>query len=375
MNFGTRRLFQFAATILLGFAVSGCAGILPSTGPTKPAIRKGDVSRGGNAFILDVDNYVAEAANFALRTGFSAEFVNAGAFTTDTIRAGDVLVLSVYENVEAGILGTAGVPSNLQELQVDSAGNIFVPYAGRIRAAGRSTESLRRILTNALASQTPDPQVIVRRAAGDGSSVSVIGSNAQGIYPIKRGASHLSQMIAQAGGVTSDPENTRVTVVRGQRSGSVWLADLYRSSSQDIHVRPNDRIVIQEDKRRFTVLGALSGQGLATFPKPSMSAIEAIAYAGGLSNLSSDPTGIFVLRDEMPSVANSVLRRNDLSSPARIAYVINLTRVNGMFIARDFEIRDGDTVFVTEAPYSQFSKILSALVTPISQAGSISSGF
>ena len=371
MTFAVLRFSNFLALGFAAFLLAACSGILPGTGPNKPQIRKGDVSKEGNAFVVEVSNYVADAANYASRTGFSAEFINAAAVTTDLIRPGDVLVLTVYENVEAGILGTAGVPSNIQEIQVDSRGNIFVPYAGRITAAGRSTDSLRRILTNALAAQTPDPQVIVRRAAGDGSTVSIIGSGAQGVYPITASTTHLSQMIAQAGGVSTDPENTKVTVVRGLRRGTVFLSDLFQSSNQDIHLRPGDRIIIEEDQRRFTVLGALSGQGLATFPKPNMTALEAIAFAGGLSNSSSDPTGIFVLRDEAGSVANTVLRRNDLAGSVRVAYVINLTSVNGMFIARDFEIRDGDTLFVTEAPYSQFAKVLSALVTPISQATSL----
>lgn len=369
------QLTKFFVLGLTALVLAGCAGVLPGTGPNKPQIRKGDVSQSGNAYVVEVSNYVADAANYASRTGFSTEFVNAKAVTTDLIRPGDVLVLTVYENVEAGILGTAGVPSNIQEIQVDSRGNIFVPYAGRIQAAGRSTDSLRRILTNALAAQTPDPQVIVRRAAGDGSTVSIIGSGAQGVYPITASNKHLSQMIAQAGGVTTDPENTKVTVVRGLRRGTIFLSDLYRSSRQDIHLRPGDRIIIEEDQRRFTVLGALSGQGLATFPKPEMTALEAIAFAGGLSNSASDPTGIFVLRDEAGSIANTVLQRNDLAGSVRVAYVINLTGVNGMFIARDFQIRDGDTLFVTEAPYSQFAKVLSALVTPISQAATIGRTF
>jgi polysaccharide export outer membrane protein len=33
-----------------------------------------------------------------------------------------------------------------------------------------------------------------------------------------------------------------------------------------------------------------------------------------------------------------------------------------VFMARDFVIRDGDTVYVTEAPFAQWSKILNAIV-------------
>ena len=53
--------------------------------------------------------------------------------------------------------------------------------------------------------------------------------------------------------------------------------------------------------------------------------------------------------------------------------MLDLTQANGVFLARDFDIRDKDTVFVTEAPYSQFTRILSAIVTPVGSAATLSS--
>jgi len=43
-----------------------------------------------------------------------------------------------------------------------------------------------------------------------------------------------------------------------------------------------------------------------------------------------------------------------------------LTEPNGLFIARDFSIRDGDTIYVTEAPFSQFNKTISAALGSLS---------
>jgi polysaccharide export outer membrane protein len=42
-----------------------------------------------------------------------------------------------------------------------------------------------------------------------------------------------------------------------------------------------------------------------------------------------------------------------------------------MFEARDFTIRDEDTVYVTEAPYVQWNKTLSAINGSASAAGSV----
>jgi polysaccharide export outer membrane protein len=39
-----------------------------------------------------------------------------------------------------------------------------------------------------------------------------------------------------------------------------------------------------------------------------------------------------------------------------------------MFAARDFAIRDGDTVYVTEAPFVQFSKVISAITGTLDAA-------
>jgi polysaccharide export outer membrane protein len=350
-------------------AIGACG--LPRAGPNKKEIYAGSVQKQGNAYIISVNDRVVQATKKAPAVGFDGKFQRAGRIGADTIRAGDVLALTVYENVEEGLLGIAGAPSNLTELQVDQAGFIFVPYAGRIKAAGNTPEALRGVITRKLDTQTPDPQVIVRRLPGDGSTISIVGSTAQGIFPIEASTSTLSQMIAKAGGVTTAPENTRVTVIRGNNKGTVWLEDLYASNKQDIALRPGDRILLKEDTRRFTALGATGAQSLVEFPAPEMSAIEAIAFMGGLSSGLADPTGIFIFRDESAEYANRVLGRDDFVSPKRFAYVLNLTDPTGVFLGRDFDIRDGDTIYVTEAPYVAWTKSLAVLTGTVSAAAAL----
>ena len=112
--------------------------------------------------------------------------------------------------------------------------------------------------------------------------------------------------------------------------------------------------------RAMQALGALGGQTKVPLGSEEINAIEAIAMVGGLSSGLADPTGVFVLRDEPQSVARNVLGR-DVYGDQRMAYVLDLTRPNGLFLARDFMIRDGDTVYVTEAPYVQWQKTLGAI--------------
>ncbi len=354
--------------------VAGCG--LPRSGPNKREIFAGSVLEQGDAFVLTVNSRVTRATSVVPAFGFGSDFRNAGALGSDTLNPGDVLVLTVFENVrDDPLLGNTGQRvSRLDEVQVDGEGFIFVPYAGRIRAAGQSPDGLRQAITRKLDTQTPDPQVTVQRTAGDGSTVSVSGAvTGQGVYPIERPTRMLTAMLAAAGGVAIEPEAAIVRVTRGGHTGKVWLQDLYENPALDIALRPNDKIVVERDTRAFTILGATGAQNRVPFETQTLSAIEAIAVAGGLTTTLADPTGVFVFRNEPAEIANAVLGRTDLTGDQRMIYVLDLTQPTGMFEARDFAIRDGDTVYVTEAPFVQFQKTLSAITGATGAVGSAAS--
>jgi len=363
-----------AALLVLVGAVAACG--LPRSGPNKKEIFAGSVLREGDAFVVSVNSRVTKATAVTPSLGFSDSFLSAGRLGSDTIAAGDRLTITVYENVKDDpLLGNSGQRlSQLSELQVDGDGFIFIPYAGRIRAAGASPEELRNEIAKKLDPQTPDPQIIVQRIAGDGATITISGAaGGQGVYPIERPTRTLSAMLARAGGVTIDPETAIVRVTRNGQTGKVWLLDLYENPRLDIALRAGDRIVIEEDTRAFVALGATGAQNRVPFETQNLSAIEALAIVGGLNTSLADPTGVFVLRNEPAEVANAVLGRTDLVGAQRLIYVLDLTQPTGMFEARDFLIRDGDTVYVTEAPYVQWQKTIGALTGTATAADSLAS--
>lgn len=364
---------RMVALLALVATVAACG--LPRSGPTKREIFEGSVQKSGDAFVVSVNDRVTRATSVVPALGFPNSLLNAGVSGSDVIRPGDTLGLTVYENVDEGLLAERGVNSSvLEEVQVDGSGYIFVPYAGRIRAAGNTPERLRQIITEKLDAQTPDPQVLVRRIAGDGATVSLIGEvGAQGVYAIERPTRTLTAMLAQAGGVAIEPEIARVTLIRGNERGTVWLQDLYEHGELDIALRSGDRILVEEDTRAYSALGATGAQSIVPFESQTLSAIEAIATVGGLNTNLADPTGVFVFRNEPAEIANAVLARNDLSGDQRIVYVLDLTEPTGMFMARDFSIRDGDTVYVTEAPYVQWQKTLSIITGTAAGVNSVGS--
>ncbi len=372
MSILSKKGARFASFVLVAAVVVACG--LPRSGPGKKEIFAGSVQQQGDAFIVSVNSRVTRATSVQPVLGFSQAFLNAGVLGSDTINPGDTLGLLIYENVDDGLLAASGANATpLDEVQVDGNGFIFVPYAGRIKAAGNTPESLRRIITGKLDTQTPDPQVIVRRVAGDGSTVSIVGGvGQQGLFAIERPTRTLSAMIARAGGLAIQPEIAQITVLRGSHRSKVWFEDLYSNPKFDISLRGGDRILVEEDTRAFTVLGATGAQNRLEFETQTLSAIEAIAQVGGLNSNLADPTGVFVFRNEPAEIANQVLGRSDLQGTQRMVYVLDLTEPNGMFDARDFIVRDDDTVYVTEAPFVTWNKTISALTGSLASVNALS---
>ncbi len=370
-SMASRSARMVALCVILG-SVAACS-LLPRSGPTRKEILAGSVQRQGDAFVVEVNQRVTAATAVVPALGFPPELINAGLSDTDVIRPGDTISLTIYENVTDGLLAGQGTAAAvLSDVQVDGAGFIFIPYAGRVRAAGNTPEALRGIITRSLDEQTPDPQVIVRRSAGDGSTVTITGAvGGQGVYPIQRPTRTLSAMLAAAGGVSVDPEVAQVTLVRGTHRGTIWFQDLFRDPSVDVALRGGDRILVEQDGRKFTALGATGQQTIVTFDSQVISAIEAIASVGGLNPTRADPTGVFVLRNEPEPIARAVLGRGDLTGAQRMIYVLDLTAPTGMFEARDFVIRDGDTVYVTAAPITQWNNAISALTGTLGAAGTV----
>ncbi|MCA2009918.1 polysaccharide biosynthesis/export family protein [Cereibacter sphaeroides] len=364
----SRRARRLALGALL-VALGACTA--PRPGPNMNEIFAGSVMREGNAYIVAVGDRVNRAANVPMALGFSDSLRQARLLGGDTIRTGDTVSVTVYENVPEGLLTSVDTRgAQLTELQVDDQGYIYVPFAGRVRAAGQSPEALRTAISEQLDQQTPDPQVYVSRTGGDGATVSVVGRvGAQGVYPIERPNRRLTAMLATAGGVSIETQTAVVSVARGSVTDRIWLEDLFEYPQLDIAMRGGDRIFVEADQRRFTVLGATGEQALVTFDQRQLTAIEALAQVGGLDATRADPTGVFVFRDEPVEVARNVLGQPNLQTDTRIVYVLDLTAPNGMFMARDFQIRDGDTIYVTEASSVAWNRQIATLSGTLSATG------
>jgi polysaccharide export outer membrane protein len=85
-----------------------------------------------------------------------------------------------------------------------------------------------------------------------------------------------------------------------------------------------------------------------------VSALRAVSMMGGMNDTRADPKGILVLRRYQPHAAGAA------SAPAkpRVVFSFDLTRADGMFVADEFALQDGDIVMATQAPATTLQRVL-----------------
>jgi len=368
----TRFVFPPSRTLAALFVLaltSACA--VPRSGPDyseitaeAPAALPYDVVR--------VTPAIVRATRIDERMGFPPSFVSARAEDTATVAPGDVMAITVWENIDQGLLNPQGIGATpLPHVKVDERGLIFVPYIGMIRAAGRTLGQIREAIRKRLSEKTLNPQVDVFPIDARGRLISVQGRvRAPGLYAIEPGTERLLPMLARAGGVTEEPEVVRLKLRRGVETGEVWVQDLYDNPTTNVALKGGDAVIAERDRRIFTALGAVGRQSTVPFPVRDLSAERAMGVVGGLLDQRADPTGVFVFRSEPAEIAGKVLRSGATTGPSRIVYLLDLTKPGGMFLAREFVMRDGDTLYATSAPFTKWMKMLQSIAPLVTFGGS-----
>ena len=356
-----------ALAVLAVASLAACA--VPRSGPdyseitaTAPADLSYDVVR--------VTPAVVSATRIDERSGFPSSFVSTAAENTATIAVGDVVAITVWENIDQGLLNPQGIGATpLPHVKVDERGMIFVPYVGLLRAAGRTLSQLRESIRARLAEKTLNPQVDVFPVDGQGRLVSVQGRvRTPGLYPIEPATERLLPMMARAGGVTEEPEVIRLKLRRGFETGEIWVQDLYDNPANNVALRGGDALIAERDRRIFTALGAVGRQATVPFPVRDLSVERAMGTVGGLLDATADPTGVFIFRTEPGEIASRFLKGG--SGPRRVVYLLDLTKPGGLFLAREFIMRDGDTLYVTSAPFTRWMKVLQSIAPLVTFSGS-----
>ena len=187
------RTAQKLAVGLLVLALTACAS-LGASGPETRAVRNADEKNVGSANIqiITVTDDVARRVLAASRSGLFSEVLGDVAPEWTLIGSGDVLQVSIWEAPPAVLFGatsTFGTSSaglntmagplaqqnSMPEMMVDADGMIRIPFAGSVRAAGRTPQQVEREIISRLSGKAHQPQVAVRIARNASSAVTLVG--------------------------------------------------------------------------------------------------------------------------------------------------------------------------------------------------------
>ena len=364
-------VFRVSALLVAAALLAGCSE-LPGRGPSALTIESKAISdpKDETYLVVDIDPQVAEIAGKSRSREFQERFTIPSASTTQRIGVGDTIAVNIWEAGPNGLFSSdAGKNITLQSV-VDESGTIFVPYVGRVRAAGSTVESVRIAIQQSLADKAIQPQVQVVVSSNLTNSVVVFGDVASpGRLPITPNGTRVLDLVAQAGGSKFATYETLVLLKRGNKTGGVLLDDLFEIPQNNVFLKADDTIMMAHFPRTFTVFGAARATELFKFDARAVTLAEALARAGGLDDNTADPGGVFLFRYETSEVASklrpdSTLVRKGYRVP--VVYRLDLQNPASFFLARFIEIQDKDLIYVANsstADLLKFLKVVQALTS------------
>ncbi|WP_179746832.1 polysaccharide biosynthesis/export family protein [Paraburkholderia bryophila] len=364
----------FAAVAFGAVSLSGCSSI-PTSGPSTSQINNAGVAANPAGIqIVDVTDDVARKL-FAERSigDFSATLGNSTTFQQQ-LGVGDTIEVSIWEAPPATLFGAAQIDSKggttnarvtvLPDQTIDGDGKINVPFAGELRAVGRTPTQLQRDITARLKNIAHDPQVLVKLSRNATSYVTVVGDVASSNrMPLSARGERLLDALAAAGGVKQPVDKITLQVTRGDIVASLPLETVIRDPRQNVPLHAGDVVTALFQPFSFTSLGATGKNQEINFEAQGITLAQALARAGGLEDSRSDAQGVFIFRLEdakaLPWPNTPVRTTADGKVP--VVYRVNLRDPNSFFVAQSFMMDNKDLLYVSNAPIAEVQKFLNVV--------------
>lgn len=385
----------FAAGLLLStsvVALSGCTAT-SSSGPTGRAVEERATVKVTNASskrtvgidyaLVDINSsLLAYASETTTEAGLGSLGSSRSGAPSLPLGAGDIIQVAIFESQAGGLFIPADAgsrPGNyvtLPEQTIGRDGTISVPYAGRIRAAGRQVEEVQAEVEDLLSSKAIEPQVVITKVSSRSAQVAVLGDvNDPKKVQLTDAGERVLDAVSEAGGLSAPNAETFVTVQRRGRTAKVRFDKLLANPSENIYVAPGDTIIAERERRTFLAFGATGTNGRFDFEEENLTLGEGLGKAGGLLDARANPAQVLLYRqaprkllvnlgvdvskfkgDEIP-----VVFRADLRDPA------------ALFAVQKFPMQDKDVVYISNSDSVEIIKFLNLVNSISSTASGVSS--
>lgn len=369
-----KRLTIGAASSILAI-LTGCSA-MGSSGPSTSAIKSAGKPTATRApiAIVELDGATAARLSASRSADMFSQAIGDGVPAGTLIGRGDVLDISVWEAPPAVLLGTlsgdvrlasaaaVGRGSTMPEQMVDQKGNINVPFAGEIRAQGRTLVEIEQEIVNRLAGKAHEPQADVRLVRNATSRVTVVGDVAtSALVPLTPKGERLLEVLSTVGGVKQPVGKTVIQITRGSRMASMPLETVINDPRQNIRLQADDVVTALYQPYSFTALGATNLNAQVNFEATGLTLAEALGRVGGLRDERANARGVFLFRMENPEALSPAIREHStaaLDGRIPVIYQLNLRNPASFFVAQNVQVRNKDVIYVSNAPVADLQKFV-----------------
>jgi polysaccharide biosynthesis/export protein len=340
---------------------------MPTSGPSEIAVKSGVTFEGpGYGLVKLTPAVLSTLGEFGPKV-LSGYFPDRRPPQIIRFGIGDVVGVTIFEAAAGGLFipAEAGVrPGNFVTLpnqNVDSAGNITVPYGGSIRAAGRTPTEVQQDIVASIRNRAIDPQALVALIDQRTSLISVLGEvNVPARLQANAAGERILDVITRAGGIRGQGFETWVTLERNGRRVTVPFGAIVYEPANNIWVHPGDSVYVYREPQVFLAFGASGAQGQFPFDMWRINLGQAVAKAGGLLDSQAEPSSLFVYRREPRELAEKLgVDCSKFEGPTvPVIYNVDFRDPAGYFLATKFQMQDRDVVFAANATTVETGKFL-----------------
>jgi polysaccharide biosynthesis/export protein len=381
------RVVRFAVFKCVPFfiaaAVAGCTN-LPIDGPAHQ-----DITRGATASLLvgrnqvlydyvlvDISDTVIKTLPKSASLGSFYSSFGTGATPAPqiTVGVGDVVSVTIFETESGGLfipLEAGMRPGNYVTLPAQSvakSGYISVPYAGLVRAVGRTPQQIQADIELKLVTRAVEPQVIVTLGEQTATSVSIVSDSGSSRFQL-RANERVLDVLARAAALKYPGYETFITLLRKGQNTTVYFPTLIRDTRENIYVAARDTLYVYREQQKYIAIGALGAGGQTTgvtgyfpFEQEALSLNEAIAKAGGLLDSRANASQVFLYRleyrDALERMGVNVSKFPPDEKLIRTVYRANFRDPSSFFSAQNFAVRHKDVIYVANADSVELEKFM-----------------
>ena len=197
---------------------------------------------------------------------------------------------------------------------------------------------------------------------------------ASGVFPLSDGGVRVLEAIAAAGGSSVPATSAFVTLNHGGSSVKVSYRSITPNPSENIFLVPGDVVEVTDEDRSFFAFGATGQVGNFDFGSEEVTLNDAIARVASLQDGQADPRQVLIYRAENRATLEQMWVDLSEVSSAYDGEVPTIYRANYrspdiFFLANQFQMRDNDVIFVTNAAAVEFQRFFNNVTTVTGQPG------